>query len=1372
MGFPANGGEVELRSILGSDRNLFESTGDSSRFKLSISVLTSVALLLSGLIATTAKPAQANPTFLSPTWNCSTISRFGNCVSDMPYSQSGAYSWVVPAGVLQIRFSVRGGSGGSSGSLEGGTGAQVDGWINTQPGETIYFIPGSKGTNRSAGAVSLAGTSGAGGSSSFGGGGGAASSIRMNLNNSGTGYEEADRVAVAGGGGGAGDATRVMCLGQNSGGDAGSWRWTDDFGSLSAGAGLSNCSELGLPLLGGRAGMDSRTGASGVLFGETPVWPNPGNGDGQPALATPANYFAANLQNSSGGGGGGYFGGGGGAGGGGGGGSSFTHESLVERRIISKGSVQQHGSISVIYQQMPVSTSSPTISGAPLVGGTVTGVDGNWNNNGQNFGTKYQYFQSSSASGPWTALTQLSSTLSPITLGSDLAGKFVMFRVTRVTPPNVDLKSVSSDSAAVGVHGPTSIRFEDQPFSIQSNIAIGTPVITSGGHETVTLVDGSLPPGFNIRKAWEGRWQVLGRSTVPGVYNFSLRATNQNDFSTASFSITVLEVPVVSFSRSNAAVTAAQITGSALTVGTAITPFSFSVQAGAGPITSLYATLPEGLSLDSATRTISGTPLVSSGTDRTEGRICGRVSHNYDFCSPRLSFTINKINPIHSMEGVTDLTSTSATILTKINPGGLSQVVSYKVCKDSALTTDCLTGLSVQSSPARASDVTLSKTVETSNGLASGTTYYAAAIVGGVAATPIEFKTEGQTPNISVSSAIPTILAKDVAVSYIFSTIGTPRPTGLTVTTNIPGMSVAASPGDPNTLTLSGIPSTSGDYSIAIDDSRLELPITFNVVVKKSVRVQVSSSNSPLSSIVIEGNQGSRGTTVTCTNQTTCFRDFFEGDRYRVSIKDNETFGWRSNQALRRGESTSLEDSAAFDGNASASLAYTAMPGEGSFLNWANENVQIDVSQFGISPIAMGSATRNLYYISPDLEATGDSYPLNLTWTISQGTLPGGLSLGTNPETGKRVIVGWPSVNSVGTHTFAVRATKGDGSGTFAERTLSLTIQPDIKVTINVLNGTLDEIIAGAVSNELTFSDQLKTCTHATSCEVYVQPGENWSVSFKDSRDPFSWVSYSNSRPRASTISNSRQFWISDTNDADNPLSSAVFAATEDVTVDVTLFAVNDVALPEATVGVPYESPAMTAVGRTEPVSWSVTGGSLPVGLTLSPQTGKIVGTPTEEATTAFAVSATTNAGTPTLEALSNGLILRVLPAPAVVAPPAAVAAPGPAPAQVIPQMIAQAGPGLPARLKRGKTVRFGMTAPSGLPLRVTSIGRCKTTAITKRVTVRVLEGKKIKKKRVKVQTGWAVKATRKKGNCTVTFSNPGDATRSPLASAGTITVF
>jgi uncharacterized protein YcnI len=54
---------------------------------------------------------------------------------------------------------------------------------------------------------------------------------------------------------------------------------------------------------------------------------------------------------------------------------------------------------------------------------------------------------------------------------------------------------------------------------------------------------------------------------------------------------------------------------------------------------------------------------------------------------------------------------------------------------------------------------------------------------------------------------------------------------------------------------------------------------------------------------------------------------------------------------------------------------------------------------------------------------------------------------------------------------------------------------------------------------------------------------------------------------------------------------------------------------------------------------------------------------------------------------------------------------------------------------------------------------------------VKVLVGKTVKKKKIKMQTGWTLKGS-KKGTCTVTFSNSGDASRSPLATSGTITVF
>ena len=65
--------------------------------------------------------------------------------------------------------------------------------------------------------------------------------------------------------------------------------------------------------------------------------------------------------------------------------------------------------------------------------------------------------------------------------------------------------------------------------------------------------------------------------------------------------------------------------------------------------------------------------------------------------------------------------------------------------------------------------------------------------------------------------------------------------------------------------------------------------------------------------------------------------------------------------------------------------------------------------------------------------------------------------------------------------------------------------------------------------------------------------------------------------------------------------------------------------LPNGTEGTSY-SQTLTATG-TAPITWSVTSGSLPTGLTLNESTGLISGTPTSEGTSNFTVTATNSGG-------------------------------------------------------------------------------------------------------------------------------------------------
>ena len=65
--------------------------------------------------------------------------------------------------------------------------------------------------------------------------------------------------------------------------------------------------------------------------------------------------------------------------------------------------------------------------------------------------------------------------------------------------------------------------------------------------------------------------------------------------------------------------------------------------------------------------------------------------------------------------------------------------------------------------------------------------------------------------------------------------------------------------------------------------------------------------------------------------------------------------------------------------------------------------------------------------------------------------------------------------------------------------------------------------------------------------------------------------------------------------------------------------------LPGGTVGEPYTETILAATGDAS-ITWSVSNGSLPAGLSLS-EDGKITGTPTTAGTSTFTVKAENNAG-------------------------------------------------------------------------------------------------------------------------------------------------
>lgn len=280
-------------------------------------------------------------TALATTGLAPTLTSCGSAASSATFSYTGASSsFSVPTGVTSMTISARGGQGGTSNGINGGTstvsfGGQATGTINVSSGQVFYFAVAGIGANGS----STFGTggfpnggNGAASGSFIGGGGGGASWVSTSSNPTAS---SSNYVLVAAGGGGSGGFNADTRRGGSGGG-------------LTGGGGGGTNPGNGGTQTGGGAGSTGQTGAASA--------------SATSSVGTPA------VNSGGGGGGGGFYGGSGGGGssagmGDGGGGSSFMSAQMTSTSTASS-SVASSGIIIFSYTVSPfVSTSSNNISG-------------------------------------------------------------------------------------------------------------------------------------------------------------------------------------------------------------------------------------------------------------------------------------------------------------------------------------------------------------------------------------------------------------------------------------------------------------------------------------------------------------------------------------------------------------------------------------------------------------------------------------------------------------------------------------------------------------------------------------------------------------------------------------------------------------------------------------------------------------------------------------------------------------------------------------------------------------------------------------------------------------------------------------------------
>jgi hypothetical protein len=227
---------------------------------------------------------------------------------------------------------------------------------------------------------------------------------------------------------------------------------------------------------------------------------------------------------------------------------------------------------------------------------------------------------------------------------------------------------------------------------------------------------------------------------------------------------------------------------------------------------------------------------------------------------------------------------------------------------------------------------------------------------------------------------------------------------------------------------------------------------------------------------------------------------------------------------------------------------------------------------------------------SDTLTASGST---QMTWSVMSGALPAGLTL--NRSTG--VLSGTPT--AAGVANFVVRATNAFGAGS---KKLSLTVNaaPSI-VTASPLTAAL---VGTAYSATLAANGSTPITWAVTGGALPV--GLNLQAS-------------SGAISGTPTASGVVTFTVSASN------AFGVSSRQMSLTVNAVPAITTTSPLPAALTGTAY-SQTLSAGGST-PITWAVTSGVLPAGLTLNTATGVVSGTPTAAGVATFTVSATNMAG-------------------------------------------------------------------------------------------------------------------------------------------------
>jgi uncharacterized protein with beta-barrel porin domain len=781
------------------------------------------------------------------------------------------------------------------------------------------------------------------------------------------------------------------------------------------------------------------------------------------------------------------------------------------------------------------------------------------------------------------------------------------------TPPNtaytyaVPAPTVGPVSATVAANSSAN----PITLSLSGGAANSVAVASAASHGTATASGTSIT--YTPTAGYSG--QDTFTYTATNASGTSSPATVTVTVSAPTLAITPTTVP-------NGTVSTAYSQTISATGGTA--PYTYAISAGS---------LPAGLSLNTSTGTLSGTPTASGTFNFT----VQATDANSATGARAYSVLINVAPPIAGNVNAIVAANSSNNPITLSLSGGASTSVAVTSAASHGTATASGNGITYTPTAGYSGQDTFTYTATNASGTSSPATVTVTVNAPALGITPTTI------PNGTVNSAYnQTISANNGAAPYTYAITAGSLPTGLSLNTSTGTLSgIPTASGtfnftvratDANSATgaraysviISGIPPVAGAVSVTVAANSSANPITLNLSGGAATSVAVSSAASHGSAIAsgtsitytpTAGYSGADSFTYTASNGSgtsspATISITVSAPTISVSPSVLSAFiaGSAYSQTISATGGTAPYSYAITSGSLPAGLSLNTStgvisgtptnPGAYNFTVTATDDNSVTSSRsysgtvaaatIIVSPTTLSNLTVGTAF-SNTLSASGGTAPY--TFTITSGTLPTGATLSTGG-----ILSGTPT--SAGTYNFTVTGT--DANNTTGSRAYSVTVSSNPPV-------------AGAVSTTVAANSSANPITlnlsggAATSVAVSSAPSHGSATASGTSIIYTPTAGYSGADSFTYTATNA---------------SGTSSPATVSLTVSAPTLSVAPATLGAGTSGSAY-SATLSATGGSAPYSYAITSGSLPAGLSLNTSTGVISGTPTTDGTSNLTVTVT-----------------------------------------------------------------------------------------------------------------------------------------------------